>query len=171
MTPTMERRTLVRLLVGLGIGIPVVVEALTLLGLVDAHFFADERGTPTPAPRSVGVGDELLVATPQSETVTDAAVSAGARWTLVVDVEVENTGPVPYELRLGPVTTGGGVRVEGGASTGRVASGATVTVTGRWDLPRGTTPRSVDVVALEYVEGGPRTTSETVLLGRVPVQG
>ena len=45
----MERRTLVRLLVVLAIGIPVLVEAVTFLGLLE-HQLLDGSGAPTATP-------------------------------------------------------------------------------------------------------------------------
>jgi hypothetical protein len=81
-----SRRWLSRLLVGLGIGIPVLIEGTTAFRLITSRLFGsgdgggDEggaTGTATPTERSaVGVGDELLAATAPIETVRELCVRA-----------------------------------------------------------------------------------------------
>lgn len=178
----MDRRTLVRLLVGLGIGVPVAVEGATFLGLVSREFGGggDDGGdaaadtTRTPARRRIGVGDELLAATRPVERVTGMRLGAsGDRWRFELTAEVRNDLDTAYEFRLGPVTTSGGRTVEGGASTGPMAAGTTATVTGRWDLPAGERPATLSVSAVVAVVGGetPRRPAAEVPLARVPVRG
>jgi len=67
-----DRRTLVRLLIVVTIGVPILVEATTFLGLV-SHSLGDEGGdtsSPTPPQDATGVGDDLLAETPRDERVT-----------------------------------------------------------------------------------------------------
>ena len=171
----MKRRTLIRLLVGLGIGIPILVEAATFLGLVESRLFGDGDvgdGTETPAPRRVAVGDELLPATVQSETLVDAVIrGADDPWVLAITVTVENRGEVPYELRLTDVTLTDGRTVAGRSSTGRIAPSASGQVTGAWELPAGTTPDRLVVVSVDYVGGTPSATETEVRLDKIPVRG
>ncbi|MFB6353897.1 MAG: hypothetical protein ABEJ92_07395 [Halobacteriales archaeon] len=169
----MERRTLIRLLVGLGIGIPVAVEAVTLLGLVETRLFGDGgAATPTPGPRRVGIGDELLADTPQTETLTDAVVRGQGRpWVCVLTIAVDNPTEAAYELRLGTLTLGSGRTVAGGASTGRIAPGGSGRVTGAWEIPQGSTPDALEVVAVDYAGATPAATTARVPLAKVPVQG
>jgi len=179
----MERRTLVRLLVALAIGVPLVVEGGTLLGLLDRAFGGgngDEEGsggngspTGTPTRRAVGVGDELLPETTPVEEVTDMTLRAtGDGWRFELTAEVRNDLDTAYEFRLGAVSTDDRT-VEGGAGTGTMASGETATITGRWDLPEGEAPEAVAVSAVVAVVGGdtPREVSARVPLERVAVQG
>lgn len=168
----MERRTLIRLLVGLGIGIPVLVEVLTFLGLVETRLFEGDEGTPTPGPGRVGVGDELLPDTPATETVTEGVVRGqDTPWVFVLTVEVENAGASAYALQLGSLTLGTGRTVAGGASTGRLPPGGSGQVTGAWEIPQGSTPDALDVVAVEYTDGGTTETSTRVPLASFPVRG
>ncbi|MFB6218235.1 MAG: hypothetical protein ABEH77_03490 [Halobacteriaceae archaeon] len=170
-----SRRWLVRLLVGLGIGIPVLVEGATFARLVGNWLFGgeDREGTATATTttrRGVGVGDELLPDTAPTERVTSATVAAGEEaWRFVLSVEVENDGGVPYELRLGAVTTADGETVAGEATTGRVPPGESAFVTGAWELPPGATPASVAVVAATYGAETERRERE-VPLARIPVE-
>ena len=162
----MERSTLVRLLVVLAIGIPLVLEAATFAGLFDSRVLdggpATETPTATPgAPPAdaVGVGDELLPATPQRETVTAASVGRedGAR-TFRLTVAVENDAESSYELRLDALTTDRGKTVTGGGRTEQLPPGANTTLTGRWELAPGEDPRAVIVVATLTSPAGERET-------------
>lgn len=162
----MERRTLIRLLVGLGIGLPVAIEVATFLGLFRSRV-ADDDDTPsptpgepeTPPPDAVGVGDELMPETPQTDTVTGAEVRTedGER-VFVVTVAVENDTEQGYELRLDALTTREGTTVTGGGRSEQIEPGGTATVTGRWELPAGERPGAVIVVATVTGSDGSRET-------------
>lgn len=170
----MDRRTLVRLLVVLGIGIPLVVEGATFTTMID-HGLTGTSSASTATPTTSGgvaVGDDLVAATPTSETVTDALVLVHPdEWTFTLTVRVENTGETPYELRLDAAETAGGKTISASTSTGKLAPGESKVITGRWHLPPGATPTKVDVVALTY---GTDTSTEavrtTVDLAKVPVR-
>lgn len=173
-----DRRTLVRVLIGLAFGIPILVELLTFLGLIDARLFGGDgddgeepttTATTTTPERRVGVGDELLPETVPTETLVDAYVVAG-EWTVVLQVEVENTGDVPYEFNLTGVGTEAGSRVAMNASTDRIDPGGTASVTGRAAIPQGEKPASVRVVAVTFGEEGPRSVARDVALSRVPLR-
>ncbi len=172
----MKRRNLVRLLIALGIGIPILVEGLTFLGLIESHLFGgrrrgDDGDTPTPG-RRVGVGDELLPDTPQPETVREMLIlAADEPWQFTISVAVENTGDVPYELRLGEVTLSDGSTVKGGGSTGRVPAGESGTAAAQWSIPAGSTPQTVVATGTSYGDATPSVSSEVVRLSKVPVQG
>lgn len=176
----MERRTIVRLLLVFGIGIPLLVEAITFAGLVGQHLGGTGTATPsaTPSPTStpvdtVGVGDELLPETNQSDRLTTASLTdAGDSWLLTLTVTVTNTGESPYELRLGAVVTSDDTSVSNDVSTGQLAAGETGTVTGQWRLPAGDVPERLEVEAVVAADdaGTVRTVSETVTLTRMPVE-
>lgn len=168
----LERRTLIRLLVGVGIGVPILVEAATLLGLVGDLFGpgGDETGTPTrTAEPGVGVGDELLPDTPAIDTVVASYIAADG-WRYTLTVAVENTTGRTYELRLRDVTTADGRTVAGGGESDPIPPGESGSVTGRWDLPEGASPESVDVVAIAR-NGTVTKVERSVPLGSTPVQG
>ncbi|MFB6072122.1 MAG: hypothetical protein ABEJ88_04050 [Halobacterium sp.] len=171
-----SRRWLIRLLVGLGIGVPVAVEAATFLGLVNSRLFGgggDGEQTNSTTRRPVThVGDELLPATAPADTLTDAVVRVGEdAWTFEASVRVENTGDAPYRFSLGAVTTEGGRRVGGGAETDWIPPGETRTASATWTLPSGATPATMAVAGVTRTDGGERRTEAVVRLGSVPVQG
>ncbi|SEW19159.1 hypothetical protein [Halobacterium jilantaiense] len=173
------RRWLIRAVVGLGLGIPVVVEGATLVGLVESWLFGDGEGddaaasTTTASEPATVVGDDLLPTTDRAETLADATVYArDDGWRFELAVDVENSGDRPYELRLGTVTTQDGARVDGDAATDRLAVGESATLSASYDLPDGETPATMAVVGVEYVDGGgERFFQQTVRFGNIPVRG
>jgi len=176
---TTRRGWILRLLVGLGIGLPIIIETRTFIGLIRVHLLGQDRddggttGTPTPtAEPSVGVGDELLDGTEPTETVREARIRVSeSGWRFELSVAVENTTDVPYELRLGDVRTTAGEVVDGGASTGQIPPGESAVVEETWPLPAESRPETLQVTALSYADDGVDLTDETVTIGRVPLEG
>lgn len=182
----LSKRTLIRLLVGFGIGIPILIEALTFLGLLRQQLGGGDGdgagGTATETTASgtdtggVSVGDDLLPATDRSERLVSAVLrqeSGSDRWPLSLTVEVTNDGTTDYEFQLLAVHLGDGETVGGRVSTDRLAPDESRTVTGEWSIPAGSTPRAVEVVALIYPdgEGSVETVERRVELAKIPVRG
>ncbi|MFB6171519.1 MAG: hypothetical protein ABEJ23_03225 [Haloarculaceae archaeon] len=146
-----SRRTLVRLLIALGFGVPILVEGVTFLGLVD-NWVGGDQGTATPSrrtPRPVGQGDELLPETAPTDRIVAATVEDtpdGREMTLVVSVE--NQTDASYQLQLSRLLTTDDEQIEGGGSTDMLGPGESQTVTGRWSLPAGARPAAVEVVGV-----------------------
>jgi hypothetical protein len=162
----MERRTLIRLLVVFGIGIPLLIEGVTFFGLLEAHLLGGSGGsTPTPSVDGATQGEKILAETPPTETLSTASFSGEDR-TLALAVRVNNTGENQYELRLGPVTTDGGETVGGTVSTDGVQPGETAFATGQWTLPAGARPVSVAVTTITVENGEQQRTERSVALGR-----
>jgi hypothetical protein len=185
-----RRRTVIRLLVGFGIGIPVLVELATFVGLVEQSLLgggdgsddgtgdgdrdgtAGDDGTEPASQEStggVGVGDELLPGTPQRERLSVASFRATEdSWVLTLVVTAENTGSTPYTVQFGPVETDGGRTVEGSSRAVTVAAGETGQVTGTWQLSPGSRPASVVV---RTATGEAEPTAHEVRLAPIPVEG
>lgn len=166
---------MIRVLVGLGLGLPILIELRTFLSLVTPWIGGDDgEDTPsgTPPEEAVGVGDELLPGTEPVERFTELTVttSDGDTWPFTAVLEVENGGKVPYAIELGAVTTGDGTVVEGGVSSDRILPGETKTVATTWPLPEGATPRSVAVRA-EVFREEPEVIEGDVTLRGVAVDG
>jgi hypothetical protein len=171
-----DRRRLIMYVLIIAFAVPLIVEGVTFVGLVGSYVggpagTAAPTATPTPT-AGVAEGEELLTDTDRSERVSTVTLRSGDDgWTLTVTVQVENTGDVPYELRLGAVTTDGGRRVAGSASSGRLVPGGSVTVSAQWDLPAGDRPSTLVVTAVEFDDGEQVLVDREVRVGRVPVQG
>jgi hypothetical protein len=174
----LSKRTLIRLLVGFGIGIPLLVEGLTFLGLLEQQFGGDgsteSDATATDTAESgVAVGDDLLPETERSETLASAVLrERGDRWPLSLIVEVENTGDTGYEFQLLSLHLDDGRTVSGRTSTDRLSPGERRVITAEWSIPAGATPQAVDVVALIYPDGGePRSPSNRTTSGDSAASG
>lgn len=173
-----RRKRLIKVVVVLAIAVPIVVEGLTFGGLLTSAVLGDggsddhaRLNETTVSDRGVGVGDELLPTTPQRERIESAIVrEAGDSWRLSLSVAINNTGNRTYQLQLASVTTTSGKTVSNVVST-TVAPGTETTVIGQWSLPPGERPQSVEVVAIDGVEGNATVTRETVTLAPIPVQG
>jgi len=137
---TADRRRLLKWLIGLAIAIPVALEGATFLGLLGGEFGGDD---------GLAVGDDLLPATDRTETVQELAVADG-RFELTV--EVTNTGDSPYGLTVSAVQLSTGESLATPASVGPIDVGASATLANAWDLPAGTEPTALEVVAREYVD-------------------
>lgn len=175
-----SKRTLIRLLVGFGIGIPLLVEGLTFLGLLEQQFGgggdAERTSTATDTAESgVAVGDDLLPETDRSETLASAVLRevGGDRWPLSLTVEVDNSGDTDYEFQLLTLHLDDDRTVGGRSSTDRLDPGERRVITAEWSIPAGATPRAVDVVALIYPDGedAVETIERRVELAKVPVRG
>jgi hypothetical protein len=180
----LSKRTLIRLLVGFGIGLPILIEALTFLGLLQQQFGGDggdgaatptDSATETETPAGVRVGDDLLPETDRSERLVTAVLreSGGDTWPLSLTVEVTNDGDTDYEFQLLAVGLADGRTVSGRTSTDRLVPGESRTVTGEWALPAGSTPQWVEAVALIYPDGeeSVETVERRVDLAKIPVRG
>jgi hypothetical protein len=145
------RRRLLRIVVALAFGVPLVVEGATLLGFLREAFGGGDGGsdgggagasTATPPADGVGVDEELFPSTTPNERMRAAVVEStddGRRF--VTTVQVDNAAEDPYELTLTGLTTDTDTRLDAAASTGRVAPGESAVVTGEWSLPDGEHPR------------------------------
>lgn len=173
----MERRNFIRLLIGLGIGIPILIEAATFFGLIERHFFTSgprdgESPTPTtPTREPVRIGDELLPETPLDERLRSASLEAQqGQWLLTLGVEVENPTETEYEFRLGTVTLTNQDQIEGGGTTGRIPTFETRSMLGTWMLPEGSTPERVEATEIAFAaDGSSRETTASVPLSKIPV--
>jgi hypothetical protein len=127
-----SRRRLLRLLLALGIGIPVAIELSTFLGLLTG-----ERGDG-----AADIGDELLPESPQAETLLDSSVYEGPPRQYELVVGVENSTETAAELVVGPLFTDAGTRVAGTERI-EVPAGERRELTARWELDSGAMPGAV----------------------------
>lgn len=156
----------IKLLVAVGIGIPILIEVVTFGSMVTHSVGPATGGAPatTPdAPAGAVEGDTVLPGTTATERITAASVvTRNDGWQFRLTVAVNNTRGDGYALSLGPVTTRAGKTVSGRMSTGRLAPGERRSVSGSWLLPKGQRP---DSLRATVGENG----SRTIRLGDVPV--
>jgi hypothetical protein len=138
---TNGRRSYLKWLIALAVGIPVALEASTFFGLLGGQV-GEEQG--------LAVGDDLLAETDRPETVDELAFADG-RFELAV--RIENTGNVPYGVTVSSIQLSDDESVDDPVAVGPVGPGEAETLAGSWTLPGGTTPTALEVVAREYTDG------------------
>ncbi|QGN06973.1 hypothetical protein Hrd1104_06475 [Halorhabdus sp. CBA1104] len=170
----MERATLVKVLLVVAIGIPLVIEGATFLSLFNQHLGSeDTAGTETPAPETLSVGDDLLTdfgGENVTATIENGSIQAtGDAWLFTLEIAVRNSGNQSVAVSVGPLTTGDGTVGETVAESGEIAPAGSTTVFVQWSLPTGETPQSLTVTRTRY--GNETTTADgTVQIGGFPVQ-
>lgn len=141
------RRGLLRWIIAATIGIPVLIEVGTFLGLVGAKV-GDEH------PNALDEGDELLPSTPAIETVRTIRLErsdGGTTFRFVV--EVSNTTETPYGVAVTGLTLDDGTSLSESVETGPIRPGDRSTLRGEWALPSGAIPVSITAIARTY-DGG-----------------
>ncbi|WP_336339325.1 hypothetical protein [Haloarcula brevis] len=171
-----EQKTLLRILIIVGIGLPILIEVVTFGSLLGHHLVGDPGGevvpeTPTAEPAGAGVGDPILESSAVSARIESASVvTADEGWRFTLAVNATNSGTEPAAVRLDSVTARNGETVDGTASTGQLSVGQTETVTRSWLLPPGERPDTVSITVLEYPDDGEtQSTQYDVTLGDIPV--
>lgn len=171
-----EQKTLLRLLIIVGIGLPILIEVVTFGSMMGHHLVGDTGGeavpeTPTAEQAGASVGDPILESSEVSVRIEAASVvTADEGWRFTLTVNVTNTGPDPAAVRFDSVTTRSGETIAGAASTGQLPAEETDDVTKSWLLPPGERPATVSVTVLRYPDGeSAQSTQYTVALGDIPV--
>ncbi|KAA9397931.1 hypothetical protein Har1130_06370 [Haloarcula sp. CBA1130] len=171
-----EQKTLLRLLIIAGIGIPILIEVVTFGSMMGHHLIGDAGDeavpeTPTAESAGVGVGDPILDSSAVAARIDSASVvTADEGWRFTLAVNVTNTGSDPAAVRLDSVTTRSGETVAEAASTGKLPAGQADDVTKSWLLPPGERPDTVSVTVFVYPdESETQSTQYTVALGDIPV--
>ncbi|MEF8829198.1 MAG: hypothetical protein V5A49_09185 [Haloarcula sp.] len=171
-----EQKTLLRLLIIVGIGLPILIEVVTFGSMMGHHLTGGAGGepvaeTPTAEPAGAGVGDPILESSAVSARIEAASVvTTDEGWRFTLEVNVTNTASETAAVRLDSVTTRNGETVEGAASTGQLPVEQTDDVTKSWLLPSGERPDTVSVTVSLYPDGSPtQSTQYTVALGDIPV--
>ena len=172
-----EQTTLIRALIVVGIGLPIIIEVATFGGMLSHHLLGgpgDEvpaEATPTETVTGASVGDGILTETALEASIErGTVVTTGDGWQFLLTINATNTGSEPHELQVGSVTTREGRTVEGTGTTGAIEPGSDATVTGSWLLPSGQRPASVAVAVVTQDTGGQTKSADyTVALGDIPV--
>ena len=171
-----EQKTLLRLLIIVGIGLPILIEVVTFGSMMGHHLTGDAGSeavaeTPTPEQAGAGVGDPIIEPSAVSARIESASVvTADEGWRFTIAVNVTNTGSDTASVRLDSVTTRGGETIDGAASTGQLSAGQTGDVAKSWLLPPGERPDTVSVTVSVYPDGAAtQSTQYTVALGDIPV--
>lgn len=171
---------MVRTLIIVGIGIPVILELTTLLGLIGSHMDSDELpGNRAKSAQSkvVTPNTELLPGTPMSEVLSSASVSVGSEsWQFEIVLTLsELKGISRYTLQLDSLMTRDGTLVQNSFKWNQepVADDTTLNFNAQWELPPGEQPDAVTLRTIYHTEGDSITHNvhRRLVFDKVPVQG
>lgn len=170
---------LVKWLLIVGVGVPVLVEGITFFGLVGHHVSdsgkEEASGTPAHARApEVNIGDDLLSSTSLVERVTEAREWAyGEHWAFELTIALEKPPEKGYRIVFDSLRTEDGNMIadekelqwEGGdeAEDDRAQ-------TVQWIIPPGDQPFSVRVRAYDGKDARQPVQTQYVTFGKVPVQ-
>lgn len=138
------RRNLVKWIIAGAIGIPISIEVGTFLGMVGSSAGSEHSKVLT-------AGDQLLPSTDSRETVRTLEIREGddgRELRLVVDVTNESKDP--YAVAVSDVVLDDGTTLSEPIESERIEPGEQATLRGKWILPDGATPVSLDAVARSY---------------------
>ena len=168
-------KRIVRILVIVGIGIPVMIELVTLFGLVTDSMDDKKAGTAhrqSMEELRVKPGDEFLPATPAKEIIHSAKVSAQKRkWIFDLELQISGQTDGSYQLKLDSLRTRNGTLIP---STFKwEASTATDPIfKTQWKLPPGEQPDALILSAMfSDTTGQVQNISRKVIFDKVPVRG
>ncbi|MFC7250149.1 hypothetical protein ACFQJ5_09900 [Halomicroarcula sp. GCM10025324] len=173
-----DQTTLIRVLIVVGIGLPIVIEVATFGGML-SHYVAGGGGdagtaaakTPTPEVAGADIDDEILAEADPTVHIERASVlAADESWQFVLTLNVTNAGEQSSAVQVGAVTAHNGATVAGAGTTGELGPSESGRVTGSWSLPLGERPDTVEItVVTETADGASDETAYTVALGDIPV--
>lgn len=163
----------VRILVLIGVGIPILIEAATFLRLIGGHLEEDGKHRRTSTEKAVYVveGSELLSETSQTERIAEALITArDEAWIFELEIDVDNASTYPYELVLDSLTTQNGILVPG-RSAQRWAPGESEEMEVEWRLAPGDLPARMTAIGRTIISADSvRQVRRRIEWGKIPVQ-
>lgn len=169
-----SRKNLIRILVIVGIGIPILVEVLTLFNLINVQFFEEEKKMiPHSQPASVRElvnGDTLLKEAPVPVILEDMLIKVSTRewyFELALSRSEISEGKISV-LKVDSLKLNSG-KILGGAREWKEVGHAQKTM--GWQLPTGDIP-SIVYVSTEQIsaENSVQSFEQAVRLGNIPVR-
>lgn len=167
-----SRRTLLRILIAVAVGIPILIESITFLRLLLSPDEDEEDGGDGTGDDAVGIGDEILKETPQEETISNAVVLVREEnWFFSLGVEIQNNTQKEYRIEFGNVKTKSGKTFPSEVGSFIVEPEQTRTVESEWVLPEAEMPDEVTVTAVYSDEQGEQQEiTQDIKLGKIPLQ-
>jgi len=177
-SPTSMRR-LVKWLLILGVGVPILVEAITFFGLVGRHVSesdeeqAAETQVHAQAPE-VTIGDDLLSSTPMVERVVKAREWAyGEHWAFELTIALDSLPGKAYRIVFDSLRTKEGQLIADQKVLKWEAGDEQeedLAQTVQWIMPPGDQPVSVRVRAFSGKDQQRPLKTQYVTFGKIPVQ-
>ena len=171
-----SRKTLVRILIAVGIGIPVLVELLTLFNLINVQLFEDEKAirqqaSPTEV-REYIIGDTLFADSVTPITLQDMIIKVSPQsWRF--ELVLARSGSI---TTAGPLLTADSLKLKSGEIVSDAQSwemdnsSGSDTTRFSWMLPSGEIPTVLYISTQKSVQKDSASSQQQVQLGNIPVR-
>lgn len=168
-------KTLVRILIAVGIGIPILIESFTLFELFNIHIFSGEKTEQQeeiPIHRVIE-GSQILPGDLPVLTLEHARVWAEPeQWIFEMEMEMDGSPTHPFELTFNQLVTTGEKTIDEPKTIrweGKGQDDDEYNV--KWSIPPGETPLSLTVTLKSIIsQDSTHEITREVKFGKIPVQ-
>lgn len=178
-TSNNSTKRLVKILVILGIGIPVLVELMTLFNLIDSQMFGGDETKVESSEQSVEVrtmseGDSLFTDHSSSITLKRLRVRVSAQeWRFELGLEaVDSLSQDELQIRIDSLKLQSDkILLEEDSSAREIKNERPVTIYTQWELPNGDIPKRMYISSIQKVSlDSVARVQEEVFLDKIPVR-
>lgn len=178
-TSNSSTKRLVKILVILGIGIPVLVELMTLFNLIDAQMFGGDEpeaqsDDQVSDVRGVSEGDSLFVDNSAIITIDRLRVNVSAReWRFELELKaIDSLTQEELQFRVDSlILQSDKVLLGDDNSSWEVKNEQPVAIRGQWELPNGDIPTKFYVSSLQKIsQDSSARLQQEVPLDKIPVR-
>ena len=168
-------KTLVRILIAIGIGIPILVELFTVFELFNIHLFSGdeaEHHEEVPIHRVIE-GSRILPGDLPVLTLEHARVWAEPnKWIFEMEMEMDDSPAHPFELTFNHLVTTGERMIDEPQTIRWEDKGQDDDEYDvKWSIPPGETPLSLTVVLKSIIsQDSTKEVTREVKFGKIPVQ-
>lgn len=172
-------KRLVKILVILGIGIPVLVELMTLFNLIDAQMFEGDETEVQGSEQSVEVramseGDSLFTDYSSTITLKRLRVRVSAQeWRFELGLQaVDNISQDELQISIDSLKLQSDkILLEENSSEREIKNERPVTINTQWELPNGDIPKEMYISSVQKVSSDSvAPIQEQVFLDKIPVR-
>ncbi|WP_445664498.1 hypothetical protein [Fodinibius sp. AD559] len=172
-------KRLVQILVIVGIGIPVLVELMTLFNLINVQVFEDEKdansqGFDVEDVRGFGEGDTLFADQESAVLIDQLRVKVSAQqWRFALGMtSIDSISQNRLQIRVDSLSLQSDKMLLGNdSSSWEVRQSKPVKIYGEWDLPNGDIPTKLFISMYQQIAGDSTLqVSRAIPLDKIPVR-
>lgn len=172
-------KRLVKILVIIGIGIPVLVELMTLFNLINVQIFEDEQEVNRQEEsvikvRAIEEGDTLFTDFSNALTINLLRIKVSAQeWRFALGLNsVDSLDQQQLQVKVDSLRLHSGKILSGiGENPWKIEDAVPARMSAEWELPNGDIPEVLYVSSLQYVESdSAKRIQQEIPLGKIPVR-
>ncbi len=172
-------KRLVKILVIIGIGIPVLVELMTLFNLINVQIFEDEQEVnqqreSVAEVRAVEEGDTLFADYSNALTINLLRIKVSAQeWRFALGLNpVDRLDQQQLQVEVDSLRLQSGKILSGtGDNPWEIEDTVPVGMSAEWELPNGDIPEMLYTSSFQYIESdSTKRIQQEITLGKIPVR-